>query len=170
MTTHCWGELAAGEWTLRIQDTPSPGRDVSQQGLLLPLSHLTVNQTQLSPPGAHLFPLSLSLLGFFFLISSSLPSRPILGQLKRWFLLIYGTAEPPYAAHRQRARSAEMTLDNGDLTEEDSGESFPSHPHHPHQAHHPSPRPSQCSQTCSDADFTADTSSVLLNAKSSVAV
>lgn len=56
MTTHCWGERAAGEWTLRIQDTPSPGRDVSQQGLLLPLSHLTVNQTQCGPPGAHLFP------------------------------------------------------------------------------------------------------------------
>lgn len=72
MTTHCWGERAVGEWTLRIQDTPSPGRDVSQQGLLLPLSHLTVNQTQRSPPGAHLSPLLLSLLLFLFLILSLL--------------------------------------------------------------------------------------------------
>lgn len=36
--------------------------------------------------------------------------------------MIYGTAEQPYPAHRQRVRSAEMPMDN-DLTEEYNGES-----------------------------------------------
>ncbi|KAM9734341.1 LOW QUALITY PROTEIN: proprotein convertase subtilisin/kexin type 5-like [Menidia menidia] len=34
MTTHCWGELAAGEWTLKIKDTPSPGRENTLPGVL----------------------------------------------------------------------------------------------------------------------------------------
>lgn len=34
MTTHCWGEQAAGEWTLKIQDTPSQKRDSAELGLL----------------------------------------------------------------------------------------------------------------------------------------
>lgn len=125
MTTHCWGEQAAGEWTLRIQDTPSPGRDVSQQGLLHPLSHLTVNQTQRSPSGLHRFPLII-LLFFPNLVSAA---RLFPGRLKHWSLLIYGTAKPPYAGHRQRARSAEMTPADDDLTEEDSGESSLCHHH-----------------------------------------
>nr|XP_019937280.1 PREDICTED: proprotein convertase subtilisin/kexin type 5-like [Paralichthys olivaceus] len=73
MTTHCWGEQAAGEWTLKIKDTPSQKRDNAD-----------------------------------------------LGMLKEWSLLIYGTAEQPYPAHRERARSAEMLTDS-DLTEEYSG-------------------------------------------------
>lgn len=34
MTAHCWGEQAAGEWTLKIQDTPSLKRDNTELGLL----------------------------------------------------------------------------------------------------------------------------------------
>lgn len=34
MTTHCWGEQVAGEWTLKIQDTPSQKRDGAELGLL----------------------------------------------------------------------------------------------------------------------------------------
>ncbi|XP_067340936.1 proprotein convertase subtilisin/kexin type 5 isoform X1 [Channa argus] len=34
MTTHCWGEQAAGEWTLKIQDTPSQRRDYTELGTL----------------------------------------------------------------------------------------------------------------------------------------
>uniref|UniRef100_A0A8C4EQ00 Proprotein convertase subtilisin/kexin type 5a n=1 Tax=Dicentrarchus labrax TaxID=13489 RepID=A0A8C4EQ00_DICLA len=34
MTTHCWGEQAAGEWTLKIQDTPSQKRDNTELGML----------------------------------------------------------------------------------------------------------------------------------------
>uniref|UniRef100_A0A673CDE4 Proprotein convertase subtilisin/kexin type 5a n=1 Tax=Sphaeramia orbicularis TaxID=375764 RepID=A0A673CDE4_9TELE len=34
MTTHCWGEQAAGEWTLEIQDTPSPTRNIIALGAL----------------------------------------------------------------------------------------------------------------------------------------
>uniref|UniRef100_A0A8D3A665 SPC3 n=1 Tax=Scophthalmus maximus TaxID=52904 RepID=A0A8D3A665_SCOMX len=64
MTTHCWGEQAAGEWTLKITDTPSQRRDDTE-----------------------------------------------LGMLKEWSLVIYGTAEQPYPAHRERARSAEMLTD-----------------------------------------------------------
>lgn len=33
MTTHCWGERAAGEWTLQIQDTPSQKRELAELGL-----------------------------------------------------------------------------------------------------------------------------------------
>lgn len=45
-----------------------------------------------------------------------------LGELKRWSMVIYGTAEQPYTARRRRARSAETPMDS-DLTEEYSGES-----------------------------------------------
>ncbi|KAM6902082.1 proprotein convertase subtilisin/kexin type 5 [Xenentodon cancila] len=34
MTTHCWGERAAGEWTLKIKDTPSQKRDGTDLGIL----------------------------------------------------------------------------------------------------------------------------------------
>lgn len=34
MTVHCWGERAAGEWTLEIQDTPSQVRSPAAQGKL----------------------------------------------------------------------------------------------------------------------------------------
>uniref|UniRef100_A0A3P8ZHH6 P/Homo B domain-containing protein n=1 Tax=Esox lucius TaxID=8010 RepID=A0A3P8ZHH6_ESOLU len=34
MTTHCWGEKAAGEWSLEILDTPSQQRDNSEPGEL----------------------------------------------------------------------------------------------------------------------------------------
>ncbi|XP_057675882.1 proprotein convertase subtilisin/kexin type 5-like [Corythoichthys intestinalis] len=34
MTTHCWGEQAAGEWTLNIRDSPSERRENSQIGML----------------------------------------------------------------------------------------------------------------------------------------
>uniref|UniRef100_A0A8C3AXM3 Proprotein convertase subtilisin/kexin type 5a n=1 Tax=Cyclopterus lumpus TaxID=8103 RepID=A0A8C3AXM3_CYCLU len=34
MTTHSWGERAAGEWTLKIQDTSSQKRDNTELGLL----------------------------------------------------------------------------------------------------------------------------------------
>uniref|UniRef100_A0AAQ5YY62 SPC3 n=1 Tax=Amphiprion ocellaris TaxID=80972 RepID=A0AAQ5YY62_AMPOC len=34
MTAHCWGEQAAGEWTLKIQDTPSQKRDSTELGVL----------------------------------------------------------------------------------------------------------------------------------------
>lgn len=32
MTTHCWGEEAAGEWTLKIQDTPFQKRENDELG------------------------------------------------------------------------------------------------------------------------------------------
>uniref|UniRef100_A0A8C3PVH3 Proprotein convertase subtilisin/kexin type 6 n=1 Tax=Chrysolophus pictus TaxID=9089 RepID=A0A8C3PVH3_CHRPC len=35
MTVHCWGERAAGEWTLEIQDTPSQVRSPTAQGKCL---------------------------------------------------------------------------------------------------------------------------------------
>uniref|UniRef100_A0A4W6C5K8 Proprotein convertase subtilisin/kexin type 5a n=1 Tax=Lates calcarifer TaxID=8187 RepID=A0A4W6C5K8_LATCA len=34
MTTHCWGEQAAGEWTLKIQDSSSQKRDNTELGML----------------------------------------------------------------------------------------------------------------------------------------
>lgn len=46
------------------------------------------------------------------------------GALKEWSLVIYGTAEPPYRARHERARSAEMPVDDV-LTEEYSGDSPP---------------------------------------------
>ncbi|XP_066514007.1 proprotein convertase subtilisin/kexin type 5 [Hoplias malabaricus] len=35
MTTHCWGERAAGDWILEIKDTPSSKRNTRLQGKLL---------------------------------------------------------------------------------------------------------------------------------------
>lgn len=40
--------------------------------------------------------------------------------LKKLSLVIYGTAQQPYPAHRERVRSAEWPTD-GDLTEEYNG-------------------------------------------------
>lgn len=40
MTTHSWGEQAAGEWTLSILDTPSDRRTTSEPGLLVNISVL----------------------------------------------------------------------------------------------------------------------------------
>lgn len=40
--------------------------------------------------------------------------------------MIYGTAERPYPAHRERARSAEIPTDS-DLSEEYNGESYTLH-------------------------------------------
>uniref|UniRef100_A0ACB8ESB6 Proprotein convertase subtilisin/kexin type 5 n=1 Tax=Sphaerodactylus townsendi TaxID=933632 RepID=A0ACB8ESB6_9SAUR len=34
MTTHCWGEKAAGDWILEIYDTPSQLRNVKTPGKL----------------------------------------------------------------------------------------------------------------------------------------
>ncbi|XP_061733261.1 proprotein convertase subtilisin/kexin type 5-like [Nerophis ophidion] len=73
MTTHCWGEQATGEWTLRIRDSPSGGRENFEPGML-----------------------------------------------KKWSLVIYGTAEPLYPIHRRQRRSAEMAKDE-DFTEEYTG-------------------------------------------------
>ncbi|XP_014834699.1 PREDICTED: proprotein convertase subtilisin/kexin type 5-like [Poecilia mexicana] len=70
MTAHSWGEQAAGEWTLKITDTPSRKRDSSAE----------------------------------------------LGILKKWSLVIYGTAEQPYHVRRRRVRSAEPSVDS-DLAE-----------------------------------------------------
>lgn len=33
MTTHCWGEKAAGDWILEIYDTPSQLRNVKTPGM-----------------------------------------------------------------------------------------------------------------------------------------
>ncbi|XP_013861969.1 proprotein convertase subtilisin/kexin type 5 [Austrofundulus limnaeus] len=73
MTAHCWGEQAAGKWTLKIKDTPSQKQVDAARGML-----------------------------------------------KRWSLVIYGTAEQPYHMRRQRPRSAELSEDS-DLTEAYSG-------------------------------------------------
>lgn len=43
MTTHCWGEKAAGDWILEIYDIPSQLRNVKTPGmnliLLLEICH-----------------------------------------------------------------------------------------------------------------------------------
>ncbi|XP_037547912.1 proprotein convertase subtilisin/kexin type 5 [Nematolebias whitei] len=73
MTTHCWGERAAGKWTLKVMNTPSQKQVSANRGML-----------------------------------------------KKWSLVIYGTAEQPYHMHRQRPRSAEFSEDT-DLTEAYNG-------------------------------------------------
>lgn len=121
MTTHCWGEQAAGEWTLKIKDTPSQKRDGAELGPL----HLSVTFQRFETHTAVQLVWRLK-------YSAGLPgqtSHPALtliffaiGMLQEWSLVIYGTAERPSPAHRVRARSAEMPMDS-DLTEEYSGES-----------------------------------------------
>ncbi|XP_076014522.1 proprotein convertase subtilisin/kexin type 5 [Genypterus blacodes] len=73
MTTHSWGEQAAGQWSLEIKDSPTQRRNHSEPGTL-----------------------------------------------KKWSLVIYGTAEQPYPLHREQARSAEMLLPD-DVAEEYAG-------------------------------------------------
>lgn len=53
----------------------------------------------------------------------SLALRCFTGMLKKWSLVIYGTAEQPYHMHRQRPRSAEFSEDT-DLTEAYNGDSY----------------------------------------------
>ncbi|XP_077441964.1 proprotein convertase subtilisin/kexin type 5 isoform X2 [Vanacampus margaritifer] len=50
MTTHCWGERAVGEWTLKIRDSPSEGRENSQAGTLEEWSLVIYGTTWLPYP------------------------------------------------------------------------------------------------------------------------
>lgn len=122
MTAHCWGEQAAGEWTLKIQDTPSLKRDNTELGLLFLFLtsqyYETYNEVQLEQQLKY----SAGLPGQTFYLTLFLFLWCFIGTLKEWSLVIYGTAEQPYPMHRERARSAEMPTDS-DLTEEYSGES-----------------------------------------------
>lgn len=111
MTTHCWGEQAAGEWTLKIQDTPSQKRDNTELGLVVPFLRSQHYETHVKLGG---------LVGQSFYLVLFLCC--FAGMLQKWSLVIYGTAEQPYPAHRERVRSAEMPVES-DLTEEYSGES-----------------------------------------------
>lgn len=112
MTAHCWGEQAAGEWTLKIQDTPSQKRDGTEPGMFF----LNLNSYKISTEAAEIEsrPHERE--------TSHLVLRCFVGTLKKWSLVIYGTAEQPYPVHRERARSAEIPSDS-DLTDEYSGES-----------------------------------------------
>lgn len=126
-------------------DAENPGQPISREGRLSTGSatptvtpHCEPNTAQPTwgPSFASIFILFLAFCFFAHLFSAA---RPVPGQLKRWSLLIYGTAEPPYAEHRQQARSAEMTAADDDLTEEDSGESLPCRCHFRHPPPHSVP-------------------------------
>ncbi|XP_029693943.1 proprotein convertase subtilisin/kexin type 5 [Takifugu rubripes] len=52
MSTHCWGERAAGAWTLQIQDTPSQKRERAELGALKEWS-LVIYGTAEPPYPAH---------------------------------------------------------------------------------------------------------------------
>ena len=124
MTTHSWGEQAAGEWTLKIQDTSSQKRDNTELGLLFLFVTSQDHETYIEVELEQQLKYSAGLPG----AASSHPALFLFlccftGTLKEWSLVIYGTAEPPYPRHRERARSVEMPMDS-DLTEEYNGESF----------------------------------------------
>lgn len=79
MTTHCWGEQAAGEWTLKIQDTPSQKRDGAEPGpLFLAAASQFFMKTcievrverQCRPPGTDLFIFLSSFFGLFLSVPS----------------------------------------------------------------------------------------------------
>ncbi|XP_044031068.1 proprotein convertase subtilisin/kexin type 5 [Siniperca chuatsi] len=53
MTTHCWGEQAAGEWTLKIQDTLSQKRDNTELGTLKEWSLVIYGTTEQLYPMHH---------------------------------------------------------------------------------------------------------------------
>lgn len=122
MTTHCWGEQAAGEWTLKIQDTPSQTRDSTELGLLFLFLTSQYYETYTEVHLEQQLKYSAGLPGQTFYLALFLSVCCVIGALKQWSLVIYGTAEQPYPMHRQRARSAEMPMDS-DLTEEYNGES-----------------------------------------------
>ena len=52
MTVHCWGEQAAGEWTLEIHDTPSQVRNHAVQGKGPPAPMSPSARLSPSPPKA----------------------------------------------------------------------------------------------------------------------
>lgn len=120
MTTHCWGEQATGEWTLKIQDTPSQKRENTELGLLVLFLTSQCYETYVKLQLVRKLKYSAGLQGQTSYLVLFLCC--FLGTLKEWSLVIYGTAEQPYRAHRERVRSADMPMDS-DLTEEYSGES-----------------------------------------------
>ena len=112
MTTHCWGEQAAGEWTLSVQDTPSQKRDGTELGLLFLSVTSHYYETYIELKYSAGLSGQTSYLALFLLVCC------LTGMLKEWSLVIYGTVEQPYPiVHRERARSAEMAMDS-DVTEE----------------------------------------------------
>ena len=126
MTTHCWGEQAAGEWALKIQDTPSHKKSNSELGLLFLFVTFQYYETYIELHIEQQLKYSTGLLGQSSYLTLLLFLCCLTGVLKEWSLVIYGTAEQPYPVHRERARSAEMPMDS-DLTEEYSGESCTRH-------------------------------------------
>ncbi|KAM9307095.1 proprotein convertase subtilisin/kexin type 5 [Pholidichthys leucotaenia] len=54
MTAHCWGEKAAGEWTLKIQDTPSQMRDAAKLGRLKKWSLVIYGTSEQPYPVRHM--------------------------------------------------------------------------------------------------------------------
>uniref|UniRef100_A0A8B9IRV0 Proprotein convertase subtilisin/kexin type 6 n=1 Tax=Amazona collaria TaxID=241587 RepID=A0A8B9IRV0_9PSIT len=58
MTVHCWGERAAGEWTLEIHDTPSQVRNPTVQGKLKEWSLLFYGTSILSAGSSPAEPVS----------------------------------------------------------------------------------------------------------------
>lgn len=109
MTVHCWGEQAAGKWTLKIQDTLSYERGETKPGLtIFFFSILTVGSEITDKTACRNEKTNIFL---------------VLGVLEKWSLVMFGTAELPYSsAHRLRTRAAEIPAAS-DVTEEYNGRS-----------------------------------------------
>lgn len=98
MTTHCWGEKAAGDWVLEIYDSPSQLRSQKVPG------NEVVNKFR------KLAYRIIFLQNLFFS-----------GKLKEWSLVLYGTSVNPYSSpHVEKPRFAVPSPED-DVTEEYNG-------------------------------------------------
>lgn len=89
MTVHCWGERTEGQWILEIIDSPSSLRNPEVLG------KKTHTHTQRS--------LHTVFLWRFLLL--------VLGKLKEWTLVLYGTSGHPYQSHgAQHSRSRMLEI------------------------------------------------------------
>lgn len=113
MTTHCWGERPAGNWTLEIQDSRSQESQRAKPGLPSVFVTSQSFETGRTSPWKH----CPGLQGRSpYLVPLPPPppvlSCPVSGALKDWSLVIYGTAEPPPGpGHVKSVRSAKRQME-----------------------------------------------------------
>ncbi|KAG8130660.1 hypothetical protein E2320_017249 [Naja naja] len=104
MTTHCWGEKAAGDWILEIYDTPSQLRNVktpekmSRRMMFIPrvLSQIVSTATGKVDGSLKYATINIKENTFPHGISC-FPNMIHLGKLKEWSLVLYGTSIQPYS-------------------------------------------------------------------------
>uniref|UniRef100_A0A8C3K9X6 Proprotein convertase subtilisin/kexin type 6 n=1 Tax=Calidris pygmaea TaxID=425635 RepID=A0A8C3K9X6_9CHAR len=121
MTVHCWGERAAGEWTLEIHDTPSQVRNPAVQGKGAPQHPRPVPPNTHWAPSENVYPAWCKVNLFLLALGWLRPSRP--SQTGRLVLLCFWAELVP-----RQAENAPRERRNPSLSFIHAGKFYPMFP------------------------------------------